>query len=50
MYGGHGYDRKSHKPTYDFRTFFFSNFPNGFGELDMIKVFQKRARVKEVFI
>jgi len=30
--------------------FFFSNFSNGFGELDMIKVFQRWARVKEVFI
>jgi len=49
-YGGHGYDHKPHKPTYDFTTFFFSNFPNGFGELDMIKVFQKWTRVKEVFI
>jgi len=34
----------------DYTTFFFSNFSNGLGELDMLKVFQKRARVKEVFI
>jgi len=34
----------------DFTTFFFSNFPNGFGELDMFKIIQKWARVKEVFI
>jgi len=34
----------------DFSTFFFSNFPHGFGEMDMVKVFQKWARVKEVFI
>jgi len=31
-------------------TFFFSNFPNGVGEVDMFKVFQKWARVKDVFI
>jgi len=30
--------------------FFFSNFSNGFGEKDMLKIFQKWARVKEVFI
>ena len=30
--------------------FFFSNFPHGLGEKDMIKVFQKWARVKDVFI
>jgi len=34
----------------DCSTFFFSNFPNGYGELDMTKVFQKWATVKEVFI
>jgi len=31
-------------------TFFFSNFPDDYGEMDMFKVFQKWARVKEVFI
>ena len=34
----------------DYTTFFFSNFPRGFGEIDMLKIFQKWARVKEVFI
>jgi len=34
----------------NFSTFFFSNFPGGFGEYDMLKIFQKWARVKEVFI
>jgi len=34
----------------NFTTFFFSNFPNGFGEKDMLKVFQKWARVQDVFI
>jgi len=34
----------------DFSLFFFSNFPHGLGEKDMIKVFQKWARVKDVFI
>jgi len=49
-HGGHGFDRKSHKSSNNFTTLFFSNFPNGFGELDMIKIFQRWARVKEVFI
>jgi len=34
----------------DYTTFFFSNFPRGYGEMDMVKVFQRQARVKEVFI
>jgi len=34
----------------DFTTFFFSNFSSGYGEMDMVKIFQKWARVKEVFI
>ncbi|KAK8469885.1 hypothetical protein PHAVU_004G009401 [Phaseolus vulgaris] len=33
-----------------FTTFFFSNFPNGYGEKDMFKIFQRWARVKEVYI
>jgi len=35
---------------HDFFTFFFSNFSHGLSEKDMTKVFQKWARVKEVFI
>ena len=31
-------------------TFFFSNFPSTHGEYDMLKIFQRWARVKEVFI
>jgi len=31
-------------------TFFFSNFPNNFGEYDMWKIFQRWGRLKEVFI
>ena len=34
----------------NFSSFFFSNFPHGYGEVDMAKLFQKWARVKEVFI
>jgi len=34
----------------DYTTFFFSNFPHGYGEVDMVKVFQRQVRVKEVFI
>ncbi|XP_068474729.1 uncharacterized protein [Phaseolus vulgaris] len=41
--GDHGYSN-------DYTTFFFSNFPHGYGEMDMVKVFQRQARVKEVFI
>jgi len=41
--GDHGYSN-------DYTTFFFSNFPHGYGEVDMMKIFQKKARVKEVFI
>jgi len=39
-----------HGVANDCTTFFFSNFPSHYGELDMFKVFQKWARVKEVFI
>ena len=31
-------------------TFFFSNFPENHGEFEMFRLFQKWARVKEVFI
>ena len=51
--GGHGVKEKTGISAYstgDATTFFFSNFPNGYGELDMHKIFQKWARVKEVFI
>ena len=49
--GDLGYGRNG-EPGYGnvFSTFFFSNFPHGFGETDMAKVFQKWARVMEVFI
>ena len=38
--------------SYDnsFTTFFFSNFPDSHVEYEMLKFFQKWARVKEVFI
>jgi len=36
--------------TKSFPTFFFSNFPENHGEYEMFKLFQKWARVKEVFI
>ena len=50
---GHGrrdFVRRTHPSSYDYTTFFFSNFPNDYGEMDMLKIFQKWARVKEVFI
>jgi len=34
----------------DCTKFFFTNFPSGVGEVDMHRIFQKWARVKEVFI
>lgn len=45
-YGNH----IQHLPSGNHTTFFFSNFPNGYGEYDMIKIFQRWTRVKEVFI
>jgi len=44
--------RSGHGPVKqnDFTTFFFSNFSNGFGEMGMLKIFQRWTRVKEVFI
>jgi len=47
---GTGTSRKIQNNSYDFTTFFFANFPNGYGEMDMIKIFRRWARVKEVFI
>jgi len=56
-YGGHGHSQRQgsfghmKRKTVDNATsFFFSNFSHGYGELDMHKVFQRWARVKEVFI
>ncbi|ESW29403.1 hypothetical protein PHAVU_002G067600 [Phaseolus vulgaris] len=49
--GGQGFGRYGGPRNGNvFSTFFFSNFPHGFGERDMVKVFQKWATVKEVFI
>jgi len=31
-------------------TFFFSHFPNSYGERDMLKIFQRWGSVEEVFI
>jgi len=39
-----------HGSSQDFTSFFFSNFPNDYSETDMFKVFQRWARVKEVFV
>jgi len=39
-----------HGSSQDYTTFFFSNFPHGYTETDMLKVFQRWARVKEVFV
>jgi len=41
---------ENHGNVNDYTTFFFFNFPYGFGEIEMFKIFQKWARVKEVFI
>jgi len=34
----------------NFTTYFFSNFPESHGQLDMFKIFQKWTRMKKVFI
>jgi len=50
---GHRWKPEEHRnfsSVNNFSTFFFSNFRRGFGEYDMLKIFQKWARVKEVFI
>ena len=49
-HGGHGPGRKTPVISNDFTTFLFSNFFSGFGEMDMLKIFQRWTRVKEVFI
>jgi len=43
-YGGSGSNRN------DFTTFFFANIPYRYVKLDMIKIFRRWVRVKEVFI
>jgi len=49
--GDRGFGRDGVLPQGDnHSSFFFSNFPHGYGEMDMAKLFQKWARVKEVFI
>jgi len=50
QHGGFGVNHHAYKNSNDFTTFFFANFPNGYGELHMIKIFRRWARVKEVFI
>jgi len=50
--GSRGYNGRRGNDGYsnEYTTFFFSNFPHGYGEMDMVKIFQKQAKVKEVFI
>ncbi|XP_068503621.1 uncharacterized protein [Phaseolus vulgaris] len=48
--GYQGRARYPQRPSNNHTTFFFSNFPYDYGEYDMIKIFQRWARVKEVFI
>ena len=48
--GGADSNRNKQNSSNDFTTFFFANFPNGYGELDMVRIFKRWARVKEVFI
>ncbi|XP_068503604.1 uncharacterized protein [Phaseolus vulgaris] len=47
---GYGRLRRPQQSFNNVTTFFFSNFPDNYGEYDMVKVFQRWARVKEVFI
>jgi len=39
-----------HRTSNNSTTFFFSNFPDDYGEKEMLKIFQRWARVKDVFI
>ncbi|ESW34124.1 hypothetical protein PHAVU_001G126500 [Phaseolus vulgaris] len=39
-----------HGSSQDYTTFFFSNFPHGYTKTDLLKVFQRWAKVKEVFV
>jgi len=48
--GGSGLNQKPSNNSNDFITFFFANFPNRYGGVDMIKIFRRWIRVKEVFI
>jgi len=43
-------ERKYYSSSSSSTTFFFSNFPDSHGEYDMLKLFQRWARFKEVFI
>jgi len=44
------YKAGKYSSTRNSTMFFFSNFPTSHGEQDMFRIFQKWARVKEVFI
>ena len=43
-------ERKQYPSSSSSTMFFFSNFPDSHGEYDMFKLFQRWARIKEVFI
>ena len=44
------HEGRKQQPSLLYSTFFFSNFPGSRGEIDMFKMFQRWARVKEVCI
>ena len=44
------HEGRKQQPSRRYSTFFFSNFPGSRREIDMFKIFQRWARVKEVFI
>jgi len=48
--GWKSHEGRKQQPSRRYSTFFFLNFPGSRGEIDMFKIFQRWARVKEVFI
>ena len=42
--------RKPHQSSNNYVTFFFFNFPTTYGEYNILNIFHKWARLKQVFI
>jgi len=50
LWKSHEGRKQQQQPSHRYSTFFFSNFPGSHGEFDMFKIFQRWARMNEVFI
>jgi len=46
-HGGFGPNRHAYKNSNDFTTFFFANFPNGYGELDISRFLEGGLGLKK---